>query len=83
MLFGLWQHKKGGIYLVLCQSEHSETREPFITYIGLSGIWSRPMTMFLDGRFRPMALESLAAALACLVGLYSIFRLLACLIALL
>lgn len=63
-LFGLYRHKKGGLYWVLGLVRHSERKllvegtentfasEELILYVSRSGWWVRPAWMFLDGRFR-------------------------------
>lgn len=53
MIFGLYKHKKGGIYLALGKVKHSEGGE-CVLYVGKSGVWVRPVEMFLDGRFNKL-----------------------------
>ena len=52
MIFGLYRHKKGGIYLALWRVKHSETGDWMVLYVGRAGWFVRPLAMFLDGRFR-------------------------------
>ncbi len=47
----LYRHKKGGLYLRLCEARHTETGELLTVYIGITGPWCRPSGMFTDGRF--------------------------------
>lgn len=51
MVFGLYRHRKGSLYLAICTVKHSETGEAMVLYIGRTGIYVRPAAMFLDGRF--------------------------------
>ena len=48
--FETYQHFKGGLYVKLCESEHTETGENLVTYVcATSGkIFSRPKDMFYD-----------------------------------
>lgn len=48
MQTGLYQHFKGGYYLVTDIAKHSETGEEFVVYRGESGVWIRPTNMFLE-----------------------------------
>jgi hypothetical protein len=58
---GKYRHYKGGEYEVLAVVRHSETTEPMVLYRPLyneSGMWVRPLTMFLevgefDGKVQP------------------------------
>ena len=58
---GLYRHYKGGEYEVLGTVRHSETLEPMVLYrplYNLTGMWVRPVAMFLelvevDGVVRP------------------------------
>jgi len=52
--FGLYRHKKGGLYLALGLVKHSETGEAMVLYVGRVGCFVRPTTMFFDGRFRKL-----------------------------
>lgn len=48
---GIYEHYKGGYYLVFFVALHSETEQEMVIYQPLSGdfrIWSRPLTMFLE-----------------------------------
>lgn len=48
---GKYRHFKGGEYEVLGVARHSETREPLVVYRPLyddSGLWARPVGMFLE-----------------------------------
>ena len=56
-VFGLYRHKKGGLYLALRVVKHSETEEPMVLYVGRAGWFVRPLAMFLDGRFRKLSLR--------------------------
>lgn len=51
-----YKHYKGGEYVVLNISRHTEQDEELVNYhkIGESEIWSRPKAMFMDGRFQPI-----------------------------
>lgn len=51
-VFGLWRHRKGGLYFALGRFKHTETGEVFVAYLGRSGAHIRPAAMFLDGRFK-------------------------------
>ncbi len=53
-VFGLYRHKKGGLYLALGLVKHSETGEAMVLYVGRTGWFVRPATMFFDGRFRKL-----------------------------
>lgn len=53
-VFGLYRHKKGGLYLALGLVKHSETGEAMVLYVGRAGWFVRPATMFFDGRFRKL-----------------------------
>ena len=55
--FGLYRHKKGGLYLALGVVQPSETAEPMVLYVGSAGWFVRPLAMFLDGRFRKLSLR--------------------------
>lgn len=48
----VYQHYKGGVYRVLCESIHTETGEEFTNYIRVDcpkkQVWSRPSSMFHD-----------------------------------
>lgn len=51
---GLYEHYKGGKYLVIGKAKHSETMEDLAIYIRLHQrddseqyLWARPMKMFL------------------------------------
>ena len=48
---GRYRHFKGGEYEVLGVARHSETQEPLVVYRPLyndTGLWVRPVTMFLE-----------------------------------
>lgn len=50
---GMYQHYKGGKYLVLGVAKHSETKEDLVVYVSLyendmSNFWVRPLAMFLE-----------------------------------
>lgn len=51
LLPGRYRHFKGGEYEVIGVAQHSETREPMVVYRPLyneSGMWVRPLPMFLE-----------------------------------
>lgn len=48
---GLYRHYKGNDYQVIGTATHSETEELLVVYKPLyndSGLWVRPLTMFLE-----------------------------------
>ena len=50
---GVYQHYKGGKYLVLGVAKHSETKEDLVVYVTLyendmASMWVRPLTMFTE-----------------------------------
>lgn len=48
---GLWQHYKGGVYVVYGTAKHSETLETLIlyhTYADPSNAWARPLEMWFE-----------------------------------
>ena len=50
---GVYQHYKGGKYLVLGVAKHSETLEDLVVYVTLyenerASMWVRPLAMFLE-----------------------------------
>jgi hypothetical protein len=47
---GVYEHFKGGRYLVLTVATHSETQEPMVVYASLDNgeIWTRPLSMWLE-----------------------------------
>lgn len=48
---GRYRHFKGGEYEVIGVARHSETHEPLVVYRPLyndSGLWVRPVEMFLE-----------------------------------
>ena len=48
---GRYRHFKGGEYRVIGVARHSETDEPLVVYTPLydsSGLWVRPLSMFLE-----------------------------------
>lgn len=48
---GRYRHFKGGEYEVVGVARHSETHEPLVVYRPLyndSGLWVRPLAMFLE-----------------------------------
>jgi hypothetical protein len=63
---GLYEHYKGLRYKVLAVARHSETLEELVVYqalYGESGVWVRPLIMFLENvtingksqpRFKPV-----------------------------
>lgn len=46
----VYEHFKGGRYVVLCIARHSESKEFMIIYREENGdrVWARPAKMFLD-----------------------------------
>ena len=58
---GLYRHYKGNDYQVIGTAQHSETLETLVVYkplYGDSGLWVRPLTMFIetvgiDGETKP------------------------------
>lgn len=50
-IHGVYQHFKGGIYVVEDIATHTETDEPMVIYRALYGdhkLWCRPYKMFLE-----------------------------------
>ena len=49
----VWRHRNGGHYLVSALARHTETGEELVVYCPTDGgqYWTRPRSMFLDGRF--------------------------------
>lgn len=50
---GVYQHYKGGKYLVLGVAKHSETKEDLVVYVTLyendmASMWVRPLAMFTE-----------------------------------
>ncbi|AWM36244.1 hypothetical protein GobsT_59740 [Gemmata obscuriglobus] len=48
---GRYRHYKGGEYEVVGVARHSETEEPLVVYRPLyndTGLWVRPLAMFLE-----------------------------------
>ena len=48
---GVYQHYKGGYYLVLFVAQNTETEDEEVVYQSLSGdlrVWTRPLQMFLE-----------------------------------
>jgi len=48
---GLYRHYKGGLYEVIGTARHSETEESLVVYRPLyddSGLWVRPLAMFME-----------------------------------
>lgn len=50
---GVYQHYKGGKYLVLGVAKHSETKEDLVVYVTLyendmASMWVRPLAMFME-----------------------------------
>ncbi|SDS94837.1 DUF1653 domain-containing protein [Microterricola viridarii] len=48
---GRFRHYKGGLYDVIGVARHSETEEALVVYrplAGDSGLWVRPLAMFLE-----------------------------------
>lgn len=48
MITGFYRHKKGGLYLALFIAKMEWNEEPYVVYIGRSGIWLRPLREFLE-----------------------------------
>jgi hypothetical protein len=51
LLPGRYRHYKGGEYEVIGVARHSETDEPLVVYRPLyndTGLWARPLAMFLE-----------------------------------
>ena len=48
--FETYIHKKGGLYLKLCEARHSETMEELVVYIDIAGgdVFCRPKDMFYE-----------------------------------
>lgn len=46
----VYQHFKGGLYIKLCESKHSENNEELVTYVNVTTgeIWTRPKKMFYE-----------------------------------
>lgn len=46
----LYQHYKGGLYRVLGEARHSETKEELVIYMSVSTgkFWARPKEMFYE-----------------------------------
>lgn len=44
----LYRHYKGGEYMVLAMSTHTETKEPMVVYVSLTygTIWTRPLKIW-------------------------------------
>jgi hypothetical protein len=54
-----WSHRKNRVYVILAVARHTETDERFVVYRAAYGqaadprnVWARPLSMFLDGRFK-------------------------------
>lgn len=48
----MYRHKKGGLYTVLTEATHTETKEEMVIYHDAEGnMFARPKAMFFDGRF--------------------------------
>ncbi|AMB58801.1 DUF1653 domain-containing protein [Microterricola viridarii] len=48
---GLYRHYKGALYDVIGVARHSETEEALVVYsplVGDSGLWVRPLAMFVE-----------------------------------
>ena len=48
---GKYRHYKGGLYTVIGLARHSETEEQLVVYrpeYGESGLWVRPLSMFVE-----------------------------------
>lgn len=47
-IYDAYRHYKGGCYIVLSVSMHSETKEVLVTYMDLSKrlVWTRPLSMW-------------------------------------
>jgi hypothetical protein len=49
MVTGIYQHFKGGLYIVEGVGKHSETQEEMVVYRNDEGdFWVRPASMFLE-----------------------------------
>lgn len=48
MITGVYRHKKGGLYLALFTATLERNLEPYVVYVGRSGIWLRPLREFLE-----------------------------------
>lgn len=51
LAIGQYRHYKGGLYEVIGVARHSETEEHLVVYkpvAGDSGLWVRPLTMFVE-----------------------------------
>lgn len=52
----VWRHRKGGLYVVATAVIIEATLEPAVIYVrrGSDGAvkWSRPLSEFMDGRFK-------------------------------
>ncbi len=48
--FETYIHKKGGLYLKLCEARHSETMEELVVYVDIAGgdVFCRPKDMFYE-----------------------------------
>jgi len=53
---GAWyRHSKGGVYRLLGEATHTETKEALVVYADQADrLWARPRPMFVDGRFTLM-----------------------------
>ena len=60
-----YRHAKGGVYRVVGEATHTETKEALVVYVaGADGsLWARPRTMFVDGRFTLLSENDEPAAL--------------------
>ena len=58
----VYRHRKGGVYLIVGETKHTETEEICVAYVSLDKIsdriWVRPKDMFYDGRFTKVPRES-------------------------
>lgn len=45
---GVYQHYKGGLYMVTETCIHTETQETMVRYRGPTGTWLRPLYMFTE-----------------------------------
>lgn len=63
----IWQHRKGGVYMVLVECTIEATDTPAVAYKSLTSngrddVWIRPLSEFMDGRFKPLDLSIIALA---------------------
>ncbi|MEQ9116370.1 MAG: DUF1653 domain-containing protein [Rickettsiales bacterium] len=48
--FETYIHRKGGVYLKLCEARHTETLEDLVVYVDIAGgdVFCRPKEMFYE-----------------------------------